>query len=212
MLLKVCLVFWCILAPDPGGKAEGKHKHYGKQCIITALIADNKLLQEHVSWTRPPRDRHRNWAESQKPFAHCSPAPFRLLSARKTRTTSIRGTQSGPSLPLWLRFSGHFLLGRHCAKGDFTVRASSHVILSATSAKSQINKAYRQSPVTVQCHTSCNNYLPAPHHTQRHFPSSSQDLVQGMSRPLMLANKAAVCLIGDCCHGYSKQGEQGLCL
>lgn len=32
---------------------------------------------------------------------------------------------------------------------------------------------------------------------------------RGLSSPLTLANKAAVCLISDCCHGYSKQEELG---
>lgn len=48
-------------------------------------------------------------------------------------------------------------------------------------------------------------------HTEA-FSMFFPDLVRGISRPLMLANKAAVCLISDCCHGYSKQGERGLCL
>lgn len=58
--------------------------------------------------------------------------------------------------------------------------------------------------------TSIETPRPPPRHTRRAeaFSKFFPDLVRGMSRPLTLANKAAVCLISDCCHGYSKQGER----
>lgn len=39
------------------------------------------------------------------------------------------------------------------------------------------------------------------------FSKVLTDLVRGISRPL--TNKPPICLISDCCHGYSKQGERG---
>lgn len=166
--------------------------------------------------------RTRNWSKSHLPSAN-----RRQL---KTRTTLLKEKNVLTLLPRRLQFFVPSLLrGANSSddtlpKEDFTVRPNNPVILSATSTKSQI----RQSISPDFCDniegisapsSQIQHYL----HHKAHIPytlplqdkeafSKLTDLVRAISRPLPLTNKPAICLISDCCHGYSKQGERVGCV
>lgn len=187
------------------------------------LITDNKL---HLP---PNRQRNLGWIPitDSKPQSHTLPPIICKTGIAVNRTTSFKRVSLDPlaalSTFLWLPRRTNRPGGRHSAKRGLYSQTKQPCNLVShfkqVSDKPRISPDYCDSivPHILQLispsHTHTKKKQPTSLRHMRHgFPSSLQDLAQGVSGPLSLANKAAVCLISDCCHGYSKQGERGVCV